>query len=181
MEKIKRTFLLWKFGLTSKESLFQEIWTLYHSRLQVYILNLYQGDEDVTDVVSEILLKTFEKIHTYNSSYAFSTWIYSLARYFVIDLMRKKRVSGESLSGLEFTDTYSPEILQMKSVERDLIRQAVSELDSVDREMVFLHFYEELKYKDISEITGIPEGTIKYRMSESRKKLKPVLKRRLML
>lgn len=167
--------------MISKEKLLEEIWKNYHSRLQVYVLNFYKGDEDVTDVVSEILLKAFEKIHTYNSSYAFSTWIYSLARHSAIDLMRKKRVLGDSLSGLESSDTYSPEILQMKSTERELIRQSVTELDSRDREIVFLHFYEELNYKDISEITGLPEGTIKYRMSEIRKKLKPILERRLML
>lgn len=180
MENIKRSFRYWHLGLKTKKSLFEDIWKLYHPKLQVYLRHFYTGDEDPCDVVSEILLKSFESIHTYDSSYAFSTWIYSLARHFAVDLMRKKKISGESLSGLEATEAYSPEILKMKNIEQELIRQAVDKLDAPDREMVFLYFYEELNYREISEIVSVPIGTIKYRMSEIRKKLKPELEERLM-
>lgn len=69
----------------------------------------------------------------------------------------------------------------IKNAEQDYIREAVEDLDPVDRELIYLHFYEELKYREISQITGMPEGTIKYRMSENKKNLKKKLERSLVI
>jgi len=177
MENIRKKILLWKAGLTGRDTVLEEIWRTYHPKLQVYVRNFGYGIPDESDMVSEILLKVFEKLHSYNARYAFSTWIYTLARNTVIDRMRKDRPEQGNIEEREPWHERTPEALEMENTEQALIRDAVAELNSANRELIYLHYYEELGYRDISRITGIPEGTIKYRMSESRKILKKKLER----
>ena len=181
MDQIRKIFIKWENSKKAvhKDELLQEIWKKYHSKLQVYLSQFYFNHHDKTDLVSEILLKAFESIEKYNSDYSFSTWIYTLARNFSIDLLRKKSIRQEQIDDYIIGDNNTPESLLMKDCEQVIIQKAVSSLASIDRELIFLHFYEDLKYREISRITGMPEGTIKYRMSENKKKLKSKLERSL--
>jgi RNA polymerase sigma-70 factor (ECF subfamily) len=179
MDSIKKKFLAWQKHETpeKKDELLCEIWEVYHPRLQVYVSGFSGNRGDVSDSVSEILLHVFESIHLYNGRNAFSTWLYTLARNRIIDQLRKKKVPNDSLGDFEPGDSCTPEDLLIKKTEQESVRDAVNRLSGGDREIIYLHFYEGLKYREISEITGIPLGTVKYRMSESRKTLKNDLER----
>jgi len=181
MDQIEKNVIKWEKSKKAvhKEELFQEIWITYHPRLQVYLSQFFADSQDKTDLVSDILLKVFESIEKYNRDYSFSTWIYTVARNYSIDLLRKKKVQYEIFDDFAISDNITPESLLLRDSEQKLIKQALTILSSVDRELIFLHFYEGLKYREISEITGMPEGTIKYRMYESKKKLKKQLERSL--
>ena len=179
MEPIKEIFLLWRKTNQQKHRnrLLREIWKVYHPKLQTYVRNFQHGRGDL-DLVSDILIHAFECVESYNSSYAFSTWIYSLARHYLIDRIRKNSIPVDTrVEDYESTDHHSPESILMKETQKQLIRDSVSKLPSLDKELVFLHFYEEMKYKDMALVTGIPVGTIKFRMFEVRKILKEDLER----
>jgi len=157
--------------------LFQAIWERYHPRLQVYFSRSHSGFLETEDMVSEILLYVFESIGTYNSRYAFSTWIYRVARNRFIDRIRKKEIPKEEIREDFPEEGETPESLMIKGEEERLVRDAVARLSETDRELVFFHFYENMKLREISTITGIPVGTVKYRMSEIRKGMKRDLER----
>ncbi len=76
-------------------------------------------------------------------------------------------------------DKETPESIIIKSSQQLLVQDAISILSPNDREIVYLYFYEELKYHQISEIMDIPVGTIKSKMYQIRKKLKAELQRSL--
>ncbi|MBB6480217.1 RNA polymerase sigma factor [Spirochaeta isovalerica] len=160
---------------TARQDFYSAVWVRYHSRLQVYLSPWLGKGAECEDRVSEILLGAFERIETYNSRYAFSTWIYSLARKRCIDGLRKKRIVTEELTADHGGAGETPESLLIKSEEKRLIGEAVSRLSAEDRELVFLYFYEEMKYREIAGITGKPLGTVKFRMSEIRKQMKSEL------
>ena len=183
MDKIKKKFNAWQKqdDPELKDELLCEIWEVYHPRLQVYVSNFSGNKGDVSDSVSEILLHVFESIHLYNGQHAFSTWIYTLARNKIIDQLRKKKIPGGSLGDFEPSDLCTPENILIRNAEQERVKNAVNRLSNEDQELIYLHFYEGLKYKDISDITGRSIGTIKYRMSESRKALKTDLERSLLI
>jgi RNA polymerase sigma-70 factor (ECF subfamily) len=52
--------------------------------------------------------------------------------------------------------------------------RAIAELSAEDRTILFLRYYEDLSYREIAEITGTPEGTVKYRVHEIKRMIKPV-------
>lgn len=183
MDQIRKKFLKWKKHSQDihRDALFHEIWEVYHPKLQVYIKNFQKNSDDHEDLVSDILLHIFESIHRYNDNYSFSTWLYTVARNYQIDMMRKKKNPIENIDDHLLSNENTPESIMEKNTQQEMIREAVSKLSSVDKELIFLHYYEELKYREISKITGIPEGTIKYRMWENKKNLKKNLERSLVL
>lgn len=98
MDQIRQKFLEWDKSKTNGHlnDLFQEIWEIYHPKLQVYVRQIYHCGEK-QDLVSDILLHVFETIDRYKSSYSFSTWIYTVARNYTIDLIRKKTIHPENI------------------------------------------------------------------------------------
>lgn len=172
MEKIKELFLNNK-----RDQLLEEIWITYHPKLQVYLKQLFPYIDDAEDRVSEILIKVFDKLDKYNPEYAFSTWIYRIARNSQIDEIRKATIKSVNIDDYEFKSESTPEADIIKDYEFNSIREAIKTLESYERELIYLYYYEEQTYREIADITGIPTGTLKFRMSCSRKKIKSILER----
>jgi len=147
--------------------------------LQVYLSKFSGETKDFSDSASDILLYIFESIHKYNGKNSFSTWLYTIARNKTIDQIRTKQIQTIDFSEFEPSHPNNPEGIYLEKIEKKRIKIAIERLSNRNQELIFLHFYEGLTYKEISNITGIPEGTVKYRMSESRKALKKDLERSL--
>ncbi len=177
MDTIEARYDLWKQNKLAKESLMEMIWVRYYPRIQTYAENFTGSRSDSSDLASGILLQVLEQLDTYKRDYAFSTWIYSVARHTLIDALRKKDPVRTFPDDEIASGHSSPEDDFQRENDIHMIRQAIGELSPRERELIFLSFYEGLKYSEISLITGVPEGTIKYRMSECRKKLKIKLER----
>ena len=58
------------------------------------------------------------------------------------------------------------------AAERVEIREALAALDSPDREIVILPFYQELKVKDIAGVMNMPASTVRYRLKTAEKELR---------
>ena len=58
------------------------------------------------------------------------------------------------------------------AAERVEIREALAALESPDREIVLLRYYQELKIKDIAAVMGMPASTVRYRLKTAEKELK---------
>lgn len=182
MDQIREQFLKWEADKQNQHyaDLIQNIWEVYHPKLQVYCSQFYHLEEN-SDLVSDILLHVFESINSYKSQFSFSTWIYTVARNYIIDRLRRKTLHAENIDDHMLGNENTPESILLKNSEQEMVRHAVDLLKPADRELIYLHFYEKLKYREIARITGMAEGTIKYRMSENKKILKKNLQRSLAL
>ena len=58
------------------------------------------------------------------------------------------------------------------AAERVEIREALVALESPDREIVLLRYYQDLKIKDIAAVMGMPASTVRYRLKTAEKELK---------
>lgn len=163
----------------NEKKIFEEIWLDYHPKLQVYTKQLAPHIDDIENRVSEILLKVFHSYNNYNSKYALSTWIYRIARNTLIDELRKKKPRLYSIDEYEFKDQTILEEELIKKEETEHLKYAITLLEPMERELIFLYYYEDKNYREIAEITGIPEGTHKYRMSVTRKRLKSIMEKEL--
>ena len=74
------------------------------------------------------------------------------------------------------SNKHSPDSETLTGEMRMKIKQAIAGLSPDESEIVFLHFFEEMKYREIHKITGMPVGTIKYKMSLVKQKLHKALK-----
>jgi RNA polymerase sigma-70 factor (ECF subfamily) len=189
MDKINQLYHEWQSKKRSlsqenyRDRLLREIWQVYHPKLQVFLSSdpsCPRGDRE--DRASEILLRVFESLENYNPDYAFSTWIYRIARNSQIDRFRKKgplfvdREPQESDGRGQRDGWETPESIVIGETEKSLIKSAIETLPPTQRELLFLAYYENMKYAEISQVTGLPVGTIKYNIHMIKKDLKSLLK-----
>lgn len=157
-------------------SLFSDIWYSYYQRLHVFVRRMVNDPEDVDDSVQEVMLKVFRNLRRYRPDYAVSTWIYTLARNYCLDYLRKVHVRLPLAVGIgerEIESPYPvPEAAALKSESIDFAKGLIDSLSGKDQQIAFLRFFEEMPYSRISSILDIPVGTLKYRVHQIRKILR---------
>ncbi len=163
---------------------FAKTWELYYRKVAYLVTGFCVEKSEREDLVQEVFLKVYCNLHRYSAAYAFSTWFYTVARNVCLDYARKLKTVKCDLSGMGPADipiadqAYDPAAANAENKELfEVLDRCIGTLSEKDRHIVFFHFYEEMKYKDIAAVLGIPLGTVKYRMFEIKEKLKNALEK----
>lgn len=124
------------------------------------------------DLVQETFLRLWNYRHDYQPSAKLSTFLFLMARQVWLDALKRvvRRQRREENWGKEQPQAASPQSVGV----REDVRWAVSRLSEPLREVVELGVFQDLPYAEVSEILGIPVGTVKSRMSNALKKLKEI-------
>jgi RNA polymerase sigma-70 factor (ECF subfamily) len=133
--------------------------------------------QEIEDVVSEVFIKAYNKLHRYQPRHPFSTWLYRLAANHVIDHERRKRKErGRVPFPIQLADQSPIGSQQIETDERaTLLRSALDSLADHYRDVLFLVYVEELKIKEAAQILKLPQGTIKTRLMRGREALRKAL------
>ena len=135
----------------------------------------------VEDVVSEVFMKVYTRLHQYDGRHALSSWIYRIATNHVLDDIRKRRRQG-TVALDDVAEPPDPRVNvagETELTERDrLVREAVRELPDDYQRVLALKHFEELSVEDIAEVLDIPEGTVKIRLMRGRQRLRKILETR---
>ncbi len=134
--------------------------------------------EDVTQTVFERVLLNESKLARLNEP-QLKSWLYRVATNLALDITRKgmrERLDAEPLSEEIPDESPTPEAEAMERNRTERIRAAIDSLDEAYRQVILLHYYSELTVREISECTGISEGTIKSRLVRARMLLADKLK-----
>ena len=124
------------------------------------------------DLVQETYLRLWNYRDQYRPTAKLSTFLFVLARQVRIDALRRqtRRENREESWGCDQPTEAAPGAFGA----REDARWALSQLSEPLRDVVELGLLQELPYAEVSEILGIPVGTVKSRMSNALKKLKEV-------
>ena len=145
---------------------------------------------ETEDLVQEAFIKAFNSLASFNDDYAFSTWLYKIAINNCIDHFRKKKLKTfpidkpiESKDGTikrEFPDaSYQPDKSLLSKEKNKLIDEAIQNMPEKYRTAIVLRHNDDKSYDEISDIMGIPLGTVKARIFRAREMLKKQLKHKL--
>jgi len=159
----------------------------YRATIYNLIFKMVRNKEETEDLVQEAFIKAFASLGTFNEEYAFSTWLYKIAINNCIDHFRKRRLKTFSIDTpiqskdgeitREFSDTtFSPDNKILSKEKNELIAEAIERLPEKYRTSILLRHQEERSYEEISQILGIPLGTVKARIFRAREILKKELK-----
>lgn len=120
------------------------------------------------DATQETFYRVFRSLMRYQDKERFRAWLYMIARNICIDENRKQK----NTIPLESEDIgeESSEIHQIEN--SDEIEQLLSVLPEEQREAILLYFEDELTYKEISKILGIPARTVQSRVKNGIKAIK---------
>ncbi|UCH65396.1 MAG: sigma-70 family RNA polymerase sigma factor [Ignavibacterium sp.] len=170
---------------TNNERAFEILVQRYKNPLTNFVFR-FLGDFDAcTDVVQETMIKVYRYKDNYSSVAKFSTWIYTIAGNLArTEYRRRKRRSylsisdyGEDEKTFDIPDeSYRPDVMTDTGIKDKIIQDALLKVKEVFREVVILRDIQGLSYEEISEITGLNEGTVKSRINRGRAKLQELLK-----
>jgi RNA polymerase sigma-70 factor (ECF subfamily) len=166
------------------EKAFSILYKKYSGKINFHFLKKTKNDVELSqDLTLEVFGKIFEKINKYNTKYALSTWIFTIANNQFKDHIRKQRVEILSIETLNSTDEEGEEMgFQLESdfisPEQELIKAerilAVQNfIDNIKnddmKQFAIMRYIDELSYKEIEELTGKPIGTVKAVLNRARK------------
>jgi RNA polymerase sigma-70 factor (ECF subfamily) len=138
---------------------------------KIYTFIYYKTFDAATaeDLTSTTFFKALEKIDTLDLTRgSFATWLYRIARNTVIDHYRKHHFdaqSGEDVFDLS-EENRAPHDLDARHA-LGVVEEYLSKLTPAQREIITLRIWEERSYKEIAEIVGGTEGSVKMAFSRT--------------
>lgn len=140
-----------------------------------------RNDHDAEDIVQEASLRAFRFLDGFHGGDG-RAWFLTIVRNTGHTWLRRNRaheVSGpldeERQAALPEEERANPEAQLMQRADALALKAAMEELPIEYREALVLREMEELSYKEIAEITGVPMGTVMSRLARARKRLQHVL------
>ena len=137
---------------------------------------LTRNDHDAEDVVQEAYLRALKFFGTFRGSKG-RPWFLTIVRNTCYSWLKRNR-SPELLYEVNETlylresEMSDPESSLLRSTQNQLIAEAIENLPVEFREVIVLRELEELSYKEIAAVAGIPVGTVMSRLARARKKLR---------
>src|SRR5271157_1422119 len=159
----------------------------YQHRLLRYLVYLTGRRELAEDLFQETWIRVLERGHQFNDKYAFSTWLFTVARNLAIDHLRRKQpasLDGLMNDGNEDAAPFDvPETGSASAFDATLQREqnlhiaaGMQHLPAEYREALVLRFQEGMSLEEIASVARVPLGTVKSRIYRGLSLLEPRLK-----
>jgi RNA polymerase sigma-70 factor (ECF subfamily) len=142
----------------------------YYPRVFHYLLHLTGQRDEAEDLTQETFLQAWRRLETFDERLALGPWLCQIARREFLQALRRRR-SEASLD--EIAEVAAPPA----SPEPDAVELQVllGKLPRQQREIVVLHDLEGSTSQEIARIVGLPAGTVRYRLSQARGRLRTEL------
>lgn len=156
---------------------FAALFAYFAPRIRRYLARQFPGTIELDDITQEVMILVWRRTATFDAGRsAASTWIFTVARNYRIDLLRRRNKSLVPVDALpDLLVDPSPEA-QVSMVERErLMRSALVKLPDHLRRLLNLMYFEGLHHREIAAATGLPIGTVKSRISSAYRALQKSL------
>ncbi|HEX2958465.1 MAG TPA: sigma-70 family RNA polymerase sigma factor [Chitinispirillaceae bacterium] len=161
---------------------FSELFNQYRVMIYRIVIRFLGVSEDADDAVQQVFIELYKSLPGYMGNSKFTTWLYRIAVNVSIQYIRKrKRGSDFEIFNPEFhvdTTQNSSSSVEQKELQKQ-IAAALEGIHERKRSVLVLHDMEGLTMEEISEITGLPLGTVKSRLFHAREELRNKLKKQL--
>lgn len=160
--------------VSGDQAAFSELYLRYKGRMYYYFYRMLGNSADTAnDFLQELFLKLIEKPESYNPSFPFSTWFYSVANNMCKNEYRKRGIRKE-YQGVEALGTQLDFLSESTIEHEQVIEKIFATLDTLGEEhrsAFLLRYREGFSIKEVAEILELPEGTVKSRLFYAKKLL----------
>lgn len=139
----------------------------------------WSGDQMTDDITQEVFVKALVARESFGGKSTFKTWFTRIAmnecRAYLRKQNRRRKLLRWWQAGLGGTNSPPPEFETAQAETNIQVRKAIGELPNRLREVVVLHYLEELSVADIAEVLRLKPAAVSTRLTRAREKLKPRL------
>lgn len=149
------------------------LYRTFYNDLNYYILKKVSDPELVADLTQDTFIEIFDTIDALREPAAFVTWSRQIAyhrkrRELLFDKVGTAMLDSAVEERKEFIPDASLDTEELKKI----IHEMIDSLPEEQRSAILMRYFEEIPVKDIAEIQGVAEGTVKSRLNYGRKSIK---------
>lgn len=156
-----------------------QIYGLFYERIYKYCRFNCNNQETAIDICQETFIKAWKALPRFDTSKGtFQAFLYRIAKNLIIDNSRKKK--EESINNYEHLETkedFAIDIDKNDNIKK--LKEAIDKLNQKDKQIIVLHYFEELPGAEVAKIIGIREGALRVQTHRIIKKLKEIMERQI--
>ncbi len=172
--------------LQGDKKAFEMILNRHQQALLNYIGRMVGDRELALDFTQEVFIKSYSSLSTYQPQFKFRTWLFKIASNYVIDFWRKRKLDTLSMDRsrnkennrvpFEVSSDEPSICAQYELAElREKVEGALNKIPSHFRELFVWRHINQFSYEEIAEIKGLPVGTVKNRVFQSKELIRQLL------
>lgn len=158
------TFIKELLNPKKRDRAFKILLNTYHERLYWHIRKIVITHENADDVVQNTFLRIYKSLPNFQQKSTLHTWMYRIAYNESIRFLEQQK--KKQFASIDEEDSY-----YLNSLEADdyfdgdeakyKLHQAIDALPEKQKRVFQLKYFDDLKFREISEILGVKEGTLK--------------------
>lgn len=159
---------------TGDPEAFADLIAVMEKPLLYYATSLTGSQDAAFDVLQDVWLKVVRGIHKLKDPGSLKPWLYAITHGVAVDRIRRdyKRDKAEQT---ELDQSLGIEDPSFDEEDAAAIHDALSRLGVKHREVLVLHFLQDLSIVEIANVVGCSEGTVKSRIHYAKRQMKQIL------
>jgi RNA polymerase sigma-70 factor (ECF subfamily) len=145
----------------------------YRVPLYRWLLRLVGDEALAEDLLSDVFLDVWRQAGTFEARSSVSTWLLAIARYKALSARRRRTdvELDEKMASRMADPADDPEVVLQKKTRAELLHHFLARLSPEHGEVIDLVYFHGKSVKEVADIVGVAEATVKTRMFYARKKL----------
>ncbi len=174
MESEKKIILKAKKDIKAFDYLYRK----YFPKINNFVFHRVNEEAAKNDIVSNVFFKAMKRLPLYrfknSRNCAFSSWLFKIAVNEINQYYRNEKREGSIRNNLK--NNFQPVSKTLPEIDFDIIKEKMRNLSLYEQHLISLRFFEKMKNKEIAQILGKKESTIKVQVHRTINKLRNILR-----
>ncbi|WP_299099429.1 sigma-70 family RNA polymerase sigma factor [uncultured Winogradskyella sp.] len=144
----------------------KEVWAIYADDVKYFILSKVKNVSITEDILQDTFIKVHTKLHTLKDETKLKPWLFSIARYTILDYFRTSKHTF-LVEELELEADPEPK----EHSEQDCLRGIIKSLPKKYRDPLFLSDIKGLKQQEVADQLKLSLPTVKSQIQRARKQI----------
>ncbi|PKV50489.1 RNA polymerase sigma-70 factor (ECF subfamily) [Aquimarina sp. MAR_2010_214] len=159
---------------------FGKLVAVYQQRLYWHVRNMVKNHDDTDDILQNVFIKVYKNIKKFKGDSKLYSWLYRIATNESITFLNQKakkyNISNEELS-LQLIQNLEADVYYEGDQIQLMLQKAIATLPQKQQQVFNMKYFQELKYREMSEILETSEGALKASYHLASKKIEDFLKK----
>ncbi|HEY8885567.1 MAG TPA: RNA polymerase sigma factor [Chloroflexota bacterium] len=165
---------------TGDRNALAELYSRYQAPLFRYLLQLTSDRGLAEEILQDTLVAVWKSAAAFEGRSSVQSWLIGIARRQAHNTLRRQTLPRADVGELALLPAADPDPADaaLAQADREELSRAMQQLVSAHREVLTLTFVQGFSYREIAHIVGVPEGTVKSRLSNAKRALRALLRPR---
>src|SRR5688500_16154877 len=154
-----------------------ELYARHQRPLFRYLWQLTSDHGLAEEILQDTIVAVWQSAGAFEGRSAVRTWLFAIARRQAHNVLRRRGLQPASEDGLHALEDSAPgpEEHALRSSDAEEVQRALARVPLIHREVLVLNFVNARRYDEIATVLGVPEGTVKSRLSNAKRALRRLL------